>query len=68
MTARTHTRSHASASGGVEIRLPWWAIALPVMAFAVLLLLMTGSGSAYAADGGPAITQLLERVQQTLSH
>ncbi|WKX74576.1 hypothetical protein [Streptomyces sp. XD-27] len=39
MPARTHTRSVRPPHSGVEIRLPWWAIALPAIAYAALLLL-----------------------------
>ncbi|WP_431048010.1 hypothetical protein ACQUSR_26360 [Streptomyces sp. P1-3] len=39
MSASTHTRSARSTHSGMEIRLPWWAIALPAIAFAALLLL-----------------------------
>ena len=39
MPARTHTRTHRPATDTVEVRLPWWAVALPALAFAALLLL-----------------------------
>lgn len=47
--------------------LPWWALALPALAFAALLLLAFGP-TAPSASGGPALPQLVERVQQTLAH
>ncbi|MFE7777472.1 hypothetical protein ACFU5O_26975 [Streptomyces sp. NPDC057445] len=63
MSARTHTRSHPQAAGGVDIRLPWWAVALPVIAFAALLVLMTASGDAHAATGEPSVGFILDRIQ-----
>ncbi|MFG3305892.1 hypothetical protein [Streptomyces wuyuanensis] len=36
---------------GVGTGLRWWAVVLPVIAFCVLLLLMTGAGQAEAAAG-----------------
>jgi hypothetical protein len=67
MPAHTHTRSHAKASGSVDARLPWWALALPVIAFIfiVLLLLIADQTQAHAAGGDPSVGQLLHRIQQT---
>ncbi|MFE7268154.1 hypothetical protein ACFU9B_40155 [Streptomyces sp. NPDC057592] len=62
MPARTHTPTIHPATGSVEVRLPWWAIALPAIAFAALLLLITGSGEAHAATADPAISRLLARI------
>ncbi|MGW1229478.1 hypothetical protein [Streptomyces sp. NPDC001478] len=59
MQARTDTRSTRSDAAGVEVRLPWWAVVLPALAFAALLLLMAGPGEAHAASGEPAISRLL---------
>ncbi|MFF1833153.1 hypothetical protein ACFVXE_02880 [Streptomyces sp. NPDC058231] len=67
MQARTHTRSALPAPAGAEVRLPWWAVALPAVAFAALLLLITGPGEAHAASGGPAIGRLLERIMELLT-
>ncbi|MFF0065205.1 hypothetical protein ACFYRC_27325 [Streptomyces sp. NPDC005279] len=67
MSAHTHTRPHAKAAGSVDIRLPWWALALPMLAFVVLLLLIADPGQAHAAGGDPAVGQLIDRIQQTLS-
>ena len=68
MAARTHTRSPRPASAGVEVRLPWWAVALPAVAFAALLLLLiSGSGEAHAATGDSEIGQLLERIVDLLA-
>ncbi|WP_338675729.1 hypothetical protein V1460_24280 [Streptomyces sp. SCSIO 30461] len=62
MSARTRTRTPAPEPGGSEIRLPWWALVLPVVAFAALLVLMTASGQAHAV-GDPSSDFLLERIQ-----
>ncbi|MFF4491835.1 hypothetical protein ACFY0F_36180 [Streptomyces sp. NPDC001544] len=62
MSARTHTRPHPATSGGVEIRLRWWALALPALAFLSLLVLILNPANAQAATGDPALTHLLERV------
>lgn len=67
MPAHTHTRSHANAPGSVDTRLSWWALALPMIAFVVLLLLIADPAQAHAADGDPSVGQLLGRIQQTLS-
>ncbi|MER5221357.1 hypothetical protein [Streptomyces flaveus] len=69
MSARTNTR-HSSATsatrGGVETRLPWWAVALPALAFVALLLLILNPADAHAASGDPAVGELIERIQQTV--
>ena len=66
MSARTHSRPHPATTGGVDIRLPWWALALPTLAFIVLLALMLNPSDAHAASGDPAIGHVFERVQQLL--
>lgn len=48
-------------------RLPWWAVALPVLAFAVLFGLITGGGEAHAAGDDPAVGRILEQIQHTLA-
>ncbi|MFD8689305.1 hypothetical protein [Streptomyces sp. NPDC059651] len=67
MPTRTHTRSTRPAAAGVEVRLPWWAVALPAVAFGALLLLMAGPGQAHAATGDPAVGRLLERIVALLT-
>ncbi|GAA3108271.1 hypothetical protein ACFQ0X_33765 [Streptomyces rectiviolaceus] len=69
MSARSHTRRDLGAtkdSASVEIQLPWWAIALPAIAFAALLLLILNPADAHATSGGPAVTHVLERIQETV--
>jgi hypothetical protein len=68
MSAPTHTRPHPARAGGVDVRLPWWAIALPALTFAVLLLLILNPADAHAATGDPAVGQLLDRIQQAVLH
>ena len=68
MSGRTHTLSHPTTKGGVDIRLPWWALALPALAFVVLLALMLNPTDAQAASGDPAIAHLFERLQQLMAH
>lgn len=62
----THTRSRSLPAGTVRPRLPWWAVALPVVAFCGLLALtVLGGGDADAAQHGTEpLTRLLERLQQ----
>jgi hypothetical protein len=67
MPAHAHTRSHVKATGSVDTRLPWWALALPMLAFVVLLLVIVDPAQAHAAGGDPAVGQFLDRIQQTLS-
>ncbi|WP_381799950.1 hypothetical protein [Streptomyces niveus] len=67
MAAPTHTRPHRPSPDTVEIRLPWWAIALPAIAFAALLLLMAGPGQANAAAGDPGVGRVVHQIQQTLA-
>ncbi|CAL9614234.1 hypothetical protein [Streptomyces lavenduligriseus] len=64
MPARTHSRPHPATTGGAGTRLPWWALALPALAFVALLALILNPSDAHAAGGDPAIARLLERVQQ----
>ncbi len=67
MSAPTHTRPHPASRGGVDIRLPWWALALPTLAFGVLLGLILNPADAQAATGDPAVTRLFEHLQQLIS-
>ncbi|MEU9205532.1 hypothetical protein [Streptomyces sp. NPDC048332] len=67
MPTRTHTRSTRPDAAGVEVRLPWWAVALPAVAFGALLLLIAGPGQAQAATGDPVVGRLLERIVELLT-
>jgi hypothetical protein len=68
MSARTHTRPHTATTGGVDIRLPWWALVLPMCAFVALLLLILNPSDAQAASSDPVLTHLFERMKQALLH
>ncbi|MFI8964846.1 hypothetical protein ACIGO8_22330 [Streptomyces sp. NPDC053493] len=70
MTARTptgHPTVRTAPTSGVDTRLPWWALVLPVAAFAALFLLIAGPGETHALSGGAGLGHLLEQIQQTLS-
>ncbi|MCG7524653.1 hypothetical protein MHW47_09410 [Streptomyces sp. OfavH-34-F] len=68
MPARTqHPRPTHPASSGADVRLPWWAVALPALAFAALLLLIAGPGQAQAATGESATGQLLRHLLALLT-
>ncbi|MFD4247770.1 hypothetical protein ACFWP3_40245 [Streptomyces sp. NPDC058525] len=58
------TRAAAGARHGADARLHWWALALPALAFGLLLLLLAGSAEAHAATG--EATGLLHVTQQLL--
>ncbi|MGW1958190.1 hypothetical protein ACWCPI_36515 [Streptomyces sp. NPDC001920] len=67
MPARTHTPPHPASTGRADIRLPWWALALPTLAFVTLLLLILDPTDAHAASAEPATTRLFERVLQLIT-
>ncbi|MEU3484026.1 MULTISPECIES: hypothetical protein [Streptomyces] len=66
MSARTDTSTRPLPTG-VDTRLPWWALALPVAAFGVLLMLIAGPGGAPATPGDLGVGRVLEQLQQTLA-
>ncbi|MEU6543658.1 hypothetical protein [Streptomyces sp. NPDC046859] len=67
MSAPAHTPPRPAATGRADIRLPWWALALPTLAFVTLLLLILNPSEAQAAPAEPGISLLLERVQQLVT-
>ncbi len=68
MSARTHTRPHpAATTDGVGARLPWWALALPALAFVALLSLIIDPSNAEAASD-PALTHFLVGMLHALQH
>ncbi|MFI0778472.1 hypothetical protein [Streptomyces sp. NPDC021212] len=68
MPARTPTRPATPPDGGMDVRLPWWAVALPALAFVALLLLLARPSDAQAASGSGALSHFLELLRQTLGH
>jgi hypothetical protein len=68
MSAPTHTSPRPASRGAVDSRLPWWALALPTLAFITLLLLILNPADAHAATAEPVVTHLLERLRQFLGH
>lgn len=58
------------AHGTVQTRLPWWAVALPVLAFAALLALVTGGGAdaATAAPAGDVLSRAVTALSGVLGH
>ncbi|MGW8995728.1 hypothetical protein ACWGRF_38100 [Streptomyces zhihengii] len=67
MPHRTQTPSHPRTPGVGGARLPWWALALPVLAFAALLTLIAGPAEAHATGGSsPAAGQVVELIRGLL--
>ncbi|MEJ8634136.1 hypothetical protein ABZY19_03595 [Streptomyces sp. NPDC006475] len=62
-----HTQSPSRTKGSVDIRLPWWAVALPMLAFVVLLVVIADPAQAHAANGDPAMGRILEHIRHTLA-
>ncbi|QDY76112.1 hypothetical protein [Streptomyces qinzhouensis] len=60
-----HTPSPSPPSVGTGSRLPWWGLALPVLAF-VLLALIAEPARAESPDGPPALAPVLEYLRQLL--
>ncbi|MFE4669167.1 hypothetical protein ACFRI7_28700 [Streptomyces sp. NPDC056716] len=68
MSAPTYSRTHPATAGrAASSRLPWWALALPTLAFITLLALILNPAEAHAAGGDPAMSHVVERVQQLIS-
>lgn len=67
MSAPTHIPPRSASTGRADIRLPWWALALPTLAFVTLLLLILNPADAHAAGAEPGITLLFERIQQLIT-
>ena len=64
MSAPTHTPLPPGHLDQHTARLPWWAVALPALAFAALLLVIVNPAQAHAATGDPAVGRILEQIQQ----
>ncbi|ARQ71433.1 hypothetical protein [Streptomyces marincola] len=54
---------------GVNLRLRWWALALPAAAFAALLTLLVSAGDAGAAASGERqpMSRVIEHIHATLT-
>lgn len=54
--AHTRPSRHPAGrgAGGIQTRLPWWAVALPALAFAALLMLIAGPGQTDTGAAEPA--------------
>ncbi|MEU6116186.1 hypothetical protein ABZ840_16850 [Streptomyces sp. NPDC047117] len=46
-------------NGARTVRLPWWAVALPVVSFVTLLFVMTPAAEAEAAGAPPAVLSVV---------
>lgn len=66
MAAPTHSRPHPHLSRDTEARLPWWAVALPLIAFVALLLMIVNPAQAHAATSDAAVGRILEQIHRTL--
>lgn len=63
-TTHPHVPRPGARVHGASARLHWWALALPALAFGLLLLLLAGSGEARAATG--EASPLLQVTEQLL--
>ncbi|MEU5164541.1 hypothetical protein AB0G74_33645 [Streptomyces sp. NPDC020875] len=57
----------APARDAVGSRLPWWGIALPVLAFALLFVLIAEPARADSPAGQPLIAPMVEYLRQLLA-
>ncbi|SDL41480.1 hypothetical protein [Streptomyces indicus] len=64
MSAPAHTRSPQQA--GAQARLPWWGVALPVIAFVVLFLIVLHPAEAQAAAGDSGLGDFLSRLKEAV--
>lgn len=65
MAALTDITSPPRRRGDAGARLPWWALALPALAFAALLMLIVGGGAEDAEQGSP-VGRMLQQVEAAL--
>jgi hypothetical protein len=66
MTARC--RAHAQPQSPADLRLPWWALALPVLTFAVLLLVVAHPTQTHTPAGDPALGTVVDAIRHLLPH
>ncbi|RKN42479.1 hypothetical protein [Streptomyces hoynatensis] len=55
-----------SPGPGPDFRLRWWALALPAVAFAALLMLLVGSTGAEASAQPLPVTRLVDHLRDAL--
>lgn len=69
MAADVHAHGTPSRSSDTrQTRLPWWAVALPCLAFCALLALIVTGGEVDAArHGGEPLVRLLAEIQRALT-
>ncbi|MFJ3230564.1 hypothetical protein [Streptomyces sp. NPDC086787] len=67
MSARTPTRPHPATTADLGMRLPWWALTLPALAFVALFLLILNPSNAHATTGDPALTRLFEQARHLVA-
>ncbi|UNO42813.1 hypothetical protein [Streptomyces sp. MST-110588] len=53
-------RSDIPTARGLRVRLPWWALALPVVCFGALLALIAAPSQAQAASLSQGLTSLIQ--------
>ncbi|WP_328722460.1 hypothetical protein OHT52_25130 [Streptomyces sp. NBC_00247] len=68
MPAPTNPRPARGPAAGSPVRLPWWAVVLPVLAFAALLLVMADPEQAHAVSTDPGFGRFVERALDQLSY
>lgn len=68
MSARTHRHPVPSAARQARVRLPWWSIALPAVAFVVLLSLLSDPASGHTGAGAGAASSVVRLVGRAVTH
>lgn len=58
-----HSPTPSPVDGRAAVRLPWWSLALPTLAFAFLLLLIADPAQAQPAQENSAIGDLVAYLQ-----
>ncbi|MCM2391569.1 hypothetical protein [Streptomyces albipurpureus] len=61
-----HSPTPSPVEGGAGVRLPWWSLALPMLAFVFLLLLIADPAQAQPAEETTAIGDLVAYIQLLL--
>ncbi|MDI3404947.1 hypothetical protein [Streptomyces cavernicola] len=66
MPAPAHPRATPERRGRSAAELPWWALVLPTVAFAVLLSLVLDPSDAHAVSGRIPFLDVLAQLRQAL--